>query len=61
MFEDNKVNRMGEAQQSTIPTTIQKVHFGSLANEEVVHKLQVLKFCVLSNKNHGIVFLNRDG
>ncbi|VDO61432.1 unnamed protein product, partial [Onchocerca flexuosa] len=31
---------MGEAQQSNVPVIIQKVHFGSLANEETVHKLQ---------------------
>lgn len=40
-------NRMGEAQQSNVSIVIQKVHFGSLANEETVHKLQVLTICFI--------------
>ncbi|KAM3720648.1 U4/U6 small nuclear ribonucleoprotein Prp4 [Dirofilaria immitis] len=37
---DEKLTTMGEAQQSNVPVIIQKVHFGSLANEEIVHRLQ---------------------
>lgn len=43
---------MGEAQQSSVPTVTQKVHFGSLANEETVHKLQVLTVYTLFGRNN---------